>query len=56
MGGDLRKSLLHWVLRIQKMSLRGGTTKQSRSYTDRICIGYEIATPSLAMTWLPISL
>lgn len=26
------------------MSLRGGTTKQSRSYTGRICIDYEIAT------------
>jgi len=26
------------------MSLRGGTTKQSRSLAYRICIGYEIAT------------
>jgi len=26
------------------MSLRGGTTKQSRSYADRTYIGYEIAT------------
>jgi hypothetical protein len=37
------KTFLNQIWNYYKPIIRGGTTKQSRSYTDRTCIGYEIA-------------